>query len=152
MRFRTRLQAELDRLEAAYRNTLTKAGVTIHDARAVLADAHTCGWPRARRSRAKHILIATGGRPFVPEFQGSDLAVTSNEIFHLADLPRRVAGGRRRLYRHANSPASCTGWGLQVAQYYRGAQILRGFDDEARGHVAMAMQDRGIDIRLRHRR
>jgi glutathione reductase (NADPH) len=145
-KFRDKLHRELDRLEAAYRGTLTKAGVTIHDARAVLEDAHTVRLSSGERFRARHILIATGGRPFVPEFPGHDLAVTSDDMFHLPELPRRllVVGGG-----YIASEFACIlhGLGSQVAQYYRGAQILRGFDDEARGHVAMAMVDRGIEVR-----
>ncbi len=145
-RFRTHLHTELDRLEQAYRRTLTNAGVTIHDARAVLEDAHTVRLSTGETFRAKHILIATGGRPFVPEFPGSDLVITSNEVFHLPELPKRilVVGGG---YIATEFACILHGLGAEVAQYYRGAQILRGFDDEARGHVAMAMQDRGIGIR-----
>ena len=146
LRFRTRLHAELDRLEQAYRTTLTKAGVTIHDARAVLEDAHTVRLSTGERFSARHVLVATGGRPFVPDFEGSDLVLTSDDIFHLPELPRRmlVVGGG---YIATEFACILHGLGVEVAQYYRGAQILRGFDDEARGHVAMAMQDRGIEIR-----
>jgi len=143
--FRTRLEQELDRLEGAYRTTLAKAGVTILDDRAVLEDAHTVRVGE-RRITAAHILIATGGRPFVPDIPGADLAITSNEIFHLAAFPKRVlvVGGG-----YIASEFACIlhGLGAEVTQYYRGAQILRGFDDEARGMVATAMQARGIDIR-----
>jgi glutathione reductase (NADPH) len=144
-RFRGQLAAELDRLEAAYRGGLTNAGVTLFDQRATLADAHTVALADGQRMTAKHILIATGGRPFVPEFPGSDLAVTSNEMFGLEALPSRalVVGGG-----FIASEFACilNGLGVKVAQYYRGAQILRGFDDEARGHVANAMQANGIAI------
>ncbi len=143
--FRTRLESELDRLEGAYRNTLTNAGVTIHDARAVVVDAHRVRLADGQEFSARHILIATGGRPFVPDIPGADLAVTSNEMFHLPHLPKRaliVGGG------YIASEFACIlhGLGVKVCQYYRGAQILRGFDDEARGHVANAMQADGIDI------
>lgn len=144
-RFRTALEAELTRLENAYRNTLKNAGVTIHDARAVVVDPHTVSLSDGTQFTAKHILIATGGWPFVPDIPGRDLAITSNEIFHLPALPQRalVVGGG-----YIASEFACIlhGLGVEVAQYYRGAQILRGFDDEARGHVANAMQARGIDI------
>ncbi len=143
--FRTRLEAELDRLEAAYRTTLKNAGVTIYDARATLVDQHRVRLQSGEEFSAKHILIATGGRPFVPEIAGAELAVTSNEMFHLESLPKRaliVGGG------YIASEFSCilNGLGVEVSQYYRGAQILRGFDDEARGHVANAMQAAGIAI------
>jgi len=144
-RFRTHLEAELTRLETAYRTTLTNAGVTIHDARATVVDAHRVRLADGTEFSSKHILIATGGRPFVPDFPGSDLAVTSDEMFHLPSLPSRalVVGGG-----YIASEFACIlhGLGVKVAQYYRGAQILRGFDDEARGHVANAMMARGIAI------
>ncbi len=145
-RFRGRLHSELDRLEAAYRTTLTTAGVTIHDARATLDDAHTVRLATGEVFTAAHILIATGGRPFLPETPGAELGVTSNEIFDMPTLPKRVlvVGGG-----YIASEFACIlhGMGVAVTQFYRGAQILRGFDDEARGHVAMAMQERGIAIR-----
>jgi len=143
--FRNHLESELARLEAAYRTTLTKAGVTIHDARATVVDAHRVRLADGAEFSSKHILIATGGRPFVPGIPGAELAVTSNEMFHLPALPKRalVVGGG-----YIASEFACIlhGLGVQVAQYYRGAQILRGFDDEARGHVANAMVARGIAI------
>ena len=145
LRFRTHLHSELARLETAYRTTLTNAGVTIHDARATIIDAHRVRLADGTEFSTKHILIATGGRPFVPDLPGADLAVTSNEMFDLDALPKRalVVGGG-----YIASEFACIlhGLGVQVAQYYRGAQILRGFDDEARGHVANAMMARGIAI------
>ena len=94
-RFRGLLEAELTRLETAYRGTLKGAGVTIHDSRAVVEDAHAVRLVGGEKITAKHILIATGGWPFVPEIPGRELAVTSNEMFHLAHLPKRalVVGG-----------------------------------------------------------
>jgi glutathione reductase (NADPH) len=143
--FRTHLHAELDRLEAAYRNTLKNAGVTIHDGRATLVDAHRVRLATGEEFTARHILIATGGRPFVPDIPGAELAVTSNEIFDLDHLPKRaliVGGG----YIASEFACILNGLGIKVRQAYRGAQILRGFDDEARGHVATGMQAQGIDI------
>ena len=144
-RFRGQLEAELTRLENAYRNTLRGAGVTMHDTRAVVEDAHTVRLATGEKIRAKHILIATGGRPFVPDIPGAELAVTSNEMFHLPALPKRalVVGGG-----FIASEFACilNGLGVEVSQYYRGAQILRGFDDEARGLVATEMQANGISI------
>ena len=143
--FRAHLQSELNRLEGAYRTTLTNAGVKIHDARATVVDAHRVRLADGTEFSTKHILVATGGRPFVPDIPGAELAITSNEMFHLPNLPKRalVVGGG-----YIASEFACIlhGLGVQVAQYYRGAQILRGFDDEARGHVANAMMLRGIAI------
>jgi glutathione reductase (NADPH) len=146
-RFREQLETELARLENAYRGTLKNAGVTIHDARATVVDAHTIELAGGQRFTTKHILIATGGWPFVPQIPGKELAVTSNEMFHLDQLPRRaliVGGG----FIACEFAGILNGLGVQVTQAYRGDQILRGFDDEARGHVAKAMVAQGIDIRL----
>jgi glutathione reductase (NADPH) len=81
----------------------------------------------------------------VPDIPGAELAVTSNEIFDLDHLPKRaliVGGG----YIASEFACILNGLGVKVRQAYRGAQILRGFDDEARGHVATGMQAQGIDI------
>ncbi len=143
--FRGQLEQELTRLENAYRGTLRNAGVETFDQRATLADAHTVELADGRRFTAKHILVATGGRPFVPDVPGAELAVTSNEMFHLEALPKRalVVGGG---YIASEFACILNGLGVETTQYYRGAQILRGFDDEARGHVATAMQAAGITI------
>lgn len=143
--FRKQLEAELDRLEGAYRNTLKNAGVTIHDSRAGLVDPHRVRLADGTEFTAKHILVATGGRPFIPDIPGAELAVTSNEMFHLDRLPERalVVGGG---YIASEFACILNGFGVKVTQVYRGAQILRGFDDEARGHVSNAMQASGIEI------
>ena len=143
--FRGTLHAELARLEAAYRATLQNAGVTVYDTHAVLQDAHTVLLADGTRLTAAHVLIATGGRPFVPDIAGAELAVTSNEMFDLDALPARaliVGGG----YIASEFACILQGLGVKVTQYYRGEQILRGFDDDARDHVSRAMQARGIEI------
>ena len=145
-RFRESLETELNRLENAYRATLRASGVTIHDSRAVLEDAHTVRLATGEILTAKHLLIATGGWPFLPDIPGANLAVTSNEMFHLPSLPKRalVVGGG-----YIASEFACIlhGLGVAVAMSYRGTRILRGFDDEARGLVAGSMEARGISIR-----
>ncbi|MBC7476874.1 MAG: glutathione-disulfide reductase [Pseudorhodobacter sp.] len=148
VRFRGALEAELNRLEAAYRGTLKNAGVVIHDQRATLVDAHTVQLADGTRLTTKHILIATGGRPYLPPLPGIELAVTSNEMFHLDALPKRalVVGGG---YIASEFACILNGFGVKVVQYYRGAQILRGFDDEARDHVAAGMVEHGIDLRVK---
>ena len=145
-KFRRLLGAELTRLENAYRGTLKNAGVMVHDARASLADAHTVRLSTGESFTAKHILIATGGWPFVPDVPGASLGITSNEMFDLENLPRRAAivGGG---YIASEFACILNGFGTQVTQYYRGPQILRGFDDEARGHVVAGMVAASIDIR-----
>ncbi|SIO57055.1 NADPH-glutathione reductase [Rhodovulum sp. ES.010] len=145
--FRGKLDAELDRLEGIYRTNLQKAGVDIFDARATLADPHTVRLADGTEKTARHILVATGGRPFVPEFPGAEHVITSNEVFRFEALPKRVliVGGG---YIACEFACILNGLGVEVTQYYRGAQILRGFDEEARGHIAGAMCDNGIDLRV----
>jgi glutathione reductase (NADPH) len=143
--FRARLGAELDRLEAAYRATLARAGVEVHDQRASLVDAHTVALEDGRRISARHILIATGGRPFVPELPGAALAITSDAVFDLPALPGRiviVGSG----YIACEFACIFAGLGASVAQVFRAPHILRGFDAEARAHLQGAMAGQGIAL------
>lgn len=146
-KFRTSLHQELDRLEQIYRTNLGRPGVDIYDQRAVLDDAHTVRLADGQTFTAKHILVATGGRPFVPEFPGSDLVWTSNDVFLMEELPKRVliVGGG---YIACEFACIMNGLGVETTQYYRGAQILRGFDDEARGHIAEMIQGRGVNLHV----
>jgi glutathione reductase (NADPH) len=145
--FHGKLVTELDRLEGIYRNILKNNGVESFDQRAHIVDAHTVELADGTRKTAKHILIATGGRPVVPEFPGSELAITSNEIFHLEKLPESiliVGGG----YIASEFAGIMNGMGVKTTQFYRGAQILRGFDEEARGLISEEMCQNGIDLHL----
>jgi len=147
-RFWPRLRAELDRLEGIYRKNLARPGTEIFDMRATLADPHTVELADGRRVTAKHILIATGGTPFKPaETPGIEHAITSNEIFLMEELPKKVliVGGG---YIACEFACIFNGLGVETTQFYRGAQILRGFDDEARGHLAELIQGRGVDLHL----
>lgn len=145
--FRAKLDSELTRLEGAYRKGLDSAGVTVFDCRATLDDPHTVELADGRKVTARHILIATGGTPVVPEkWQGHDV-LTSNEVFLMDSLPKSmliVGGG------YIASEFACifNGLGVKTTQFYRGAQILRGFDEEARGHIADEMAANGIDLHL----
>lgn len=142
--FRTNLHSELDRLEAVYIRNLKAAGVEIYHQRAVLTDPNSIRLADGQDFTAKTILVATGGSPFVPEFEGAGLVWTSNDVFLMGALPRQVlvVGGG---YIACEFACILNGLGVETSQYYRGAQILRGFDDEARGHLAELMRDRGID-------
>ena len=146
-RFRARLHKELDRLEGIYRKLLATAGVEIFDTRASLKDAHTVTLSTGKDVTAKHILIATGGRPVLPDIPGAELGITSNDIFLLDELPKSIliiGGG----YIASEFAGILNGLGVKVTQFYRGAQILRGFDDEARGLVAEGMRDNGVNLHL----
>ena len=145
--FRARLDAELDRLEAAYRSGLHGAGVSVHDTRAVLEDAQTVRLASGERLRARHILVATGAHPFVPDIPGAEHVLTSNDIFKLDALPDSVliVGGG---FIACEFACILNGLGVAVTQFYRGEQVLRGFDDEARAHVAGLMRDGGVDLQF----
>lgn len=146
--FHPMLQAELDRLESIYRTNLDKAGVEIFDSRAVLKDAHTIAFKNGVTKTAKHILVAVGGHPYMPpETEGIELAMSSNDVFHLETLPKSiliVGGG----YIACEFACIFNGLGSDVTQIYRGAQILRGFDDEIRGHLAEVIRDRDINLHV----
>src|SRR6056297_474416 len=143
--FRSKLQGERDPLEGVYRRILSGNEVDTCDARATVVDAHTVRLGSGEEKSAKHILVAVGGHPIKPDMPGADHGLTSNEIFHLDELPRSiliVGGG----YIACEFACILNGLGVEVTQYYRGAQILRGFDEEARGLIAEEMSQKGIDI------
>jgi len=145
--FRARLNTELDRLEGVYRSLLKNSGVDSFDARATITDAHTVALSSGETFTAKHILVATGGRPVRPEVPNAELGLVSDDIFHMEELPKRiliVGGG----YIACEFACILHGLGVEVTQYYRGAQVLRGFDEEARGLISDAMNERGIDLHL----
>ena len=145
--FRGKLHAELDRLEGVYRRLLEGSGVVVHSQRARLVAAHEVELADGQRISARHILIATGGRPERPDLPNAHLGLVSDDIFLLERLPTSiliVGGG----FIACEMACILNGLGVQVTQFYRGAQILRGFDDEARGLVAEAMRAQGIDLHL----
>ena len=146
-RFVAAKDREIGRLEAIYHDRLRHAGVSTFRSRATLLDPHRVRLATGAEHTARHILIATGGAPLRPEFPGADLVVTSNEMFDLERLPERVVviGGG---YVACEFAGILNGMGAQVTLLYRGDQILRGFDDEVRAHVAEAMVDRGVAIQI----
>jgi len=143
--FAGKMRSELDRLEGIYRNLLDNSGVEKFDARATIKDAHTVTLSTGEEKTAKHILIATGGRPVRPELENAELGLVSDDIFHMDALPRSmliVGGG----YIACEFACILHGMGVDVSMYYRGGQILNGFDDEARGLVAEQMRMRGVGM------
>jgi len=137
---------EIARLEGIYRTLLAQSGVMLLEGRAVVVDPHTVE-VAGRRITARHLLVATGGRPQRPALPGADLCITSNEAFHLPELPRRVlvVGGG---YIAVEFAGIFRGLGSAVTLVHRGEQLLRGFDDDVRGHLATEMIKRGVDLRL----
>jgi glutathione reductase (NADPH) len=137
---------EVARLEAIYRSNLLSAGVTLFDSRGVLQDAHTVRLADGRTLHGDTLLIATGAQPDAgPELPGADLAIDSNGFFALEQLPRRVvvqgAG-----YIALELACVLRLLGAEVQVVLRGAQILRGFDDELRAHLACELAATGLQF------
>ena len=137
---------EIDRLNKIYIRLLDDAGVEMINGTGRLTDPHTVDID-GRQVTAETILIATGGRPAIPEVPGIEHAVTSNEVFHLEEQPRRVVvvGGG---YIACEFAGIFNGLGSEVVQLYRGAQILRGFDDDVRNTLAQEARKKGVDVRV----
>jgi glutathione reductase (NADPH) len=137
---------EIDRLNGIYKRLLAESKVTLIESRAVLVDAHTLE-VGGKRVTADYILVATGAHPSLPKEPGAEFGISSNEAFHLKELPRRVvvAGGG---YIAVEFAGIFSGLGAKVTQLYRGEQILRGFDDDIRNTLAAEMGKKGIEIRL----
>ena len=139
---------EIARLSALYERGLNNAGAQIIHSRAKLRDAHTIHLSTENRTvSADKILIATGGWPSVPEVPGIEHAITSNEAFHLPQLPRRalVVGGG---YIAVEFAGIFHGLGVETKLLYRGAEILRGFDMDIRTMLHREMAKKGLEVRL----
>jgi glutathione reductase (NADPH) len=137
---------EIARLEGIYAVNVEKAGAEIVKARAVLEDAHTVRLSTGRTVKARTILIATGGAPnHGPVIPGIEHVISSNEAFHLAELPKRIViqGGGYIALEFAGIFA---GFGSDVTVIYRGDNILRGFDEDVRTHLRAEMEKAGITI------
>jgi glutathione reductase (NADPH) len=137
---------EIERLNQVYASLLDQAGVKRIEGRARLVDPHTVRVGE-QRFTAHHIVIATGGWPEKPAIPGIEHAITSNEAFHLKELPRRtliVGGG----YIAVEFAGILHGLGSHVTQLYRGPLFLRGFDRDLRTALAEEMRVKGIDLRF----
>jgi glutathione reductase (NADPH) len=137
---------EIARLNGVYEGALVKAGARILRGRARVLDAHTVEVNGERHS-ARHILVATGSWPHLPAIPGRELAITSNEAFHLERLPRRalIVGGS---YIALEFASIFNGLGVQTTLAYRGARLLRGFDADLGERIAGEMRGKGVEIRL----
>ncbi|WP_372809855.1 glutathione-disulfide reductase [Litorivivens sp.] len=137
---------EIERLNGVYGNILSGANVEIIRGHAAL------GGPQQvvinqQTFRCKHILLAVGGWPFIPEIPGREHAISSNEIFYLDKLPETavVVGGG---YIACEFASILNGLGVKTTQLYRRQLFLRGFDEEVRQILAEEMQREGVDIRF----
>ena len=137
---------EINRLNGVYRKLLQDSGVTIMESRAEVVDPHTVVID-GKKITAKYVLIAVGGWPVIPALAGSKHAITSNEIFFLPTLPRKmiiVGGG----YIGVEFAGIFHGLGVEVTQLYWDRLFLRGFDDDCRETLTDEMRKKGIDLRF----
>ncbi|MCP9626224.1 glutathione-disulfide reductase [Rhodopseudomonas palustris] len=140
------IDTELARLENIYASNVEKSGARTVKARAVFEDPHTLRLSTGETIRAQHVLIATGGAPnhgtMIP---GIEHVISSNEVFHLTQLPKRIliqGGG----YIALEFACVFAGLGSDVTVVYRGDNVLRGFDEDVRAHVRTEMERAGITI------
>ncbi len=137
---------EIKRLNDIYKNLLDNAGVDLINGKAILVDKHNIR-VNDKIYSAKRILIAPGGWPSVPDIKGSEHIITSNQIFHLDQLPQNiiiVGGG----YIAVEFAGIFNGLGRNVTQLYRGDMFLRGFDDDIRQFLANEIVKKGIDLKF----
>lgn len=137
---------EIDRLNGIYVDLLERAGVEVLSGRAVLTDAHTVAIGD-RQVTAKFILVATGAAPRHLGVPGDDHAITSNGVFHLSELPRRVAvvGGGYIGIEFAHILA---GLGAEVTLIHHRDRALRGFDTDVRDAVMEGLRHHDIALRM----
>ena len=147
---RDNVQKEVTRLSGIYTSNLAKADVTAFEERAEILDPHRV---RLRKSgselSAERILVATGGRPLMPDdMPGSELGITSNEAFLLDKFPSRVliVGGGYVALEFANI---FHGLGAQTRIVHRGDRILRGFDDDLRAHMHIEAERAGLSLTMK---
>jgi glutathione reductase (NADPH) len=140
---------EIARLEGIYRRNVGNAGAKALDTRATIADPNTVVLAAdGRKVTARYILVATGGRPVKPDIPGAELAITSNEAFHLKELPPSiliVGGG----YIAVEFAGIFTGLGARTTLLYRGEKLLRGFDEDLRSGLMEEVAKRGIEVRVK---
>jgi glutathione reductase (NADPH) len=147
---RDNVQKEVTRLSGIYTSNLAKAGVTAFEERAEVVDAHTVKLKKSGGEiSAERILIATGGKPYLPEgLPGVELGITSNEAFLLAKYPERVlvVGGGYVALEFANI---FHGLGAKTRIVHRGDKLLRGFDDDLRAHMHIEVERGGTQLTLK---
>jgi len=138
--------AEIERLNGIYGRLLENAGVTIIEGTASLSDANTVVVGETSY-RAKHITIATGSWPVIPDVPGKECILTSNEMFYLPQLPKQavVWGGG---YIAVEFAGILAGLGVETTLLYRGDLFLRGFDNDIRRFTEQEMRKKGVNLRF----
>lgn len=147
LKLRDSVLAEVTRLEGIYGETLASHDVTVIKQHAKLVGPHDVELADGSRATAAHILIATGGWPVRPDFPGAEHGITSNEVFHLESLPKRVviAGGG---YIANEFAGIFNSFGSQVTIVNRGDTILRGYDEQIRDRLLQISMAKGINFRF----
>ena len=143
---RDNVSNEVGRLNGIYQRLLDNTGVQTLHGLASFVDANTVQLNGESYS-AEPILIATGGWPKRPEFPGAEHVLTSNDLFTMPSLPRRVlvqGGG----YIAVEFAGIFNGLGVHTTLIYRGELFLRGFDTEVREFVAEQMTEKGVNLRF----
>ena len=137
---------EINRLNGIYQRLLNNSGAEVIHATATVAGPHLVQVGE-RQVSARHILLATGSWPYIPEFPGSELAVSSNEMFYLDELPDAavVVGGG---YIAVEFAGILNGLGVETHLVYRGPRLLKSFDREMVDWVTQGMAGKGIKIHL----
>ena len=147
--FAAGMRAEVDRLSAIYERNVKNAGADVFEERAVFVDAHALRLTTSGRTvTAGKVLIATGGRPWMPspeELPGVEHVISSNDVFDLDTLPDRmvIAGGGYIAVEFAHVFA---GLGVDVSLVYRGETVLRGFDEDVRTEVHEGLKEAGVRV------
>jgi glutathione reductase (NADPH) len=138
--------AEIERLNGIYNSLIDNSGAELFDGRATIAGPHLVA-VNGETYRARTILVATGGWPYIPEFPGSEHAVSSNEMFFLDKLPSRavVVGGG---YIAVEFAGILNGLGVETDLVYRGPKLLKSFDAEMSDKVTQGMIAKGVKIHL----
>ena len=135
--------SDVDRLERAYTSTLNTNNVEHFAERAVVAGPNTVRLASGREISAKFILIAVGAWPVMPEIVGAEHCITSNEVFHLPELPKRVviqgAG-----YIAMEFAGIFNALGSDVTVVNRSDVILRGYDHDLTARLQPIMEARGV--------
>ena len=144
---RDNVLAEVTRLEGLYTQTLSNHQVEIFHERATLTGPNEIKLASGRTITAGKILIATGARPFMPDLDGIELAISSNEVFHLEKLPKRIviAGGG---YIANEFAGIFQQFGSHVTLVNRSDVILRGYDEQMRDRLLQISITKGIEFRF----
>lgn len=145
IKLRDHVQNDVTRLEGLYGQTLTNHDVIVFDERAEITGAHEITLASGKVITAKYILIATGARPHIPEFRGNEHVITSNEVFHLDAIPRRiliVGGG----YIANEFAGIFNQFGSKVTIANRSDVILRGYDEAVRDRLLQISLTKGIEF------